>query len=110
MSGTPKRILVVAQDASLRETRAMLLRSAGYTVEPVASDNDALKLLETDQFDLVLLGRDSGASIGIDQRLQEKYPSLLTLKIDDLSRSKYVSRMTDSMPDHVIDTLREMLT
>jgi DNA-binding NtrC family response regulator len=109
MSVTHKRILVVTRDAHLRETRVMLLRSAGYTVISVSSDDDALRLLETDRLDLVLLGRSSGMSIGIDQRLRERYPSLLTLKIDDLGHSEYATRMTDSAPEHVIHTLKEML-
>ena len=110
MSGTRKRILVVTQDAPLRETRVMLLKAAGYTVTSVSSDDDALRLLEKDRFDLVLLGRSSELSVGIDQRLREKHPLLLTLKIDDLDGSEYPSRVTDSIPEHVIDALKEMLT
>jgi hypothetical protein len=92
------------------ERALLLLSAAGYTVTSVSSDDDALKLLEADRFDLVLLGRSSELSVGIDQRLREKHPSLLTLKIDDLGGSEYPSRMTDSMPEHVIDALKEMLT
>jgi hypothetical protein len=109
MSVTFKRILVVAQNAPLRETRVMLLSAAGYTVTSVSSDDDALRLLETDRFDLVLLGRSSETSVGLDESLREKYPLLLTLKIDDLHRSEFPSRMTDSVPEHVIDALKEML-
>jgi hypothetical protein len=44
-----------------------------------------MKLLEIEQFDLVLLGRRSQiAKKGIDQRLREKYPNLLILKIQSM--------------------------
>jgi hypothetical protein len=48
---------------------------------------------------------------GIDQRLREKYPELLILKIESVSepRSVYPSRITDSAPRHVLEALHEML-
>ena len=68
-------------------------------------------LLLTDVYDLVLLGRNSELHRkGIDQRLREKYPDLLTLKIvNEADASIWPSRMTDSEPEHVIVALHEML-
>lgn len=74
MSVSRKRVLVVAQDAPLRETRVMLLSAVGYTVTSVSSDDDALRLLETDRFDLVLLGRSSELSEGIDSEAAREVP------------------------------------
>jgi hypothetical protein len=107
----PKRILVVAHDRRLKATRVSLLESQGYRVESVESDSAAMALLETEAFDLVLLGRDSGLHKKfLDQRLREKYPQLLTLKIVNHEEpSVYPSRLTDSQPEHVIVALREML-
>jgi DNA-binding response OmpR family regulator len=56
----PKRILVVAHDRPLKGTRVSLLESEGYRVESVESDDAAMTLLETETFDLILLGRNSG--------------------------------------------------
>jgi DNA-binding response OmpR family regulator len=51
-----KRILVVAHDRPLKESRVKLLWSQRYIVDSVETDDDAMKLLETEHFDLVLLG------------------------------------------------------
>jgi response regulator RpfG family c-di-GMP phosphodiesterase len=107
----PKRILVVADDRPLRTTRVFLLESEGYRVECVESDDEAMTMLLTETYDLVLLGRNSELhKKGIDQRLREKYPHLLTLKIvNEADASIWPSRMTDSEPKHVIVALHEML-
>jgi hypothetical protein len=108
-----KRVLVVAHNAPLRTSRVLLLQSNGYYVESVGADDEAMELLENEQFDLILIGRKSQLLIkGIDQRLREKYPNLLTLKIEALGEieSIYPSRMTDAVPEHVIAALKEMLT
>ncbi len=86
----------------------MLLESASYSVISVSSDEDALRLLETENFDLILLGRNTHSAVALDKLLRAKYPTLLTLKIDGLE-SKYPSRITDAVPIHVLDALREML-
>ena len=108
MTFTAKRILVVANEKPLRDSRAMLLDSAGYSVVSVCSDGDALSLLESETFDLILLGCNTDSEVALDKLLRAKYPTLLTLKIDGLE-SKYPSRITDAVPIHVLDALREML-
>jgi DNA-binding NtrC family response regulator len=107
----PKRILVVADDRPLRASRVSLLEGEGYRVESAESDDDAMSMLLTEVYDLVLLGRNSEMhKKGIDQRLREKYPYLLTLKIvNEADASIWPSRMTDSGPRHVIVALHEML-
>lgn len=50
--------------------------------------------------------------MGLDQRLREKYPNLLTLKIqpDGDLISIYPSRITGSVPQYVVEALKEMLS
>jgi DNA-binding response OmpR family regulator len=94
-----RRILVIAHDRPLKETRVSLLQAQGYIVESVESDDAAMELLATESFDLVLLGHRSVLPIkGIDQRLREKYPRLATLKIEIAGErhSVYPTRVTDS--------------
>jgi CheY-like chemotaxis protein len=86
----------------------MLLEHEGYTVAASSSDDDAMERLETESFDLILIGRNSKSSVALDKRLRAKYPTLLTLKIDSVE-SQYPSRITDAMPTHLLETLREML-
>jgi DNA-binding NtrC family response regulator len=112
MSPSPKRILVVAHDQMLRMTRVSMLERAGYTVFSAVADDGAMGLLETAQFDLILLGRKSQIpKTGLDQRLREKYPNLLTLKIQSSGDivSLYPSRTTNAVPEHVMNALKEML-
>ena len=56
-----KLILVVSHDTLLRSTRVghFSLERAGYSVISIATDDDAMELLETEQFDLLLVGRKS---------------------------------------------------
>jgi CheY-like chemotaxis protein len=108
MTVTAKRILVVANEKPLRETRTMLVESEGYSVVSVCSDEDAFSLLETECFDLILIGRNTESPVPLDERLRTKYPDLLILKIDHFA-SAYPSRITDAVPTHVLDALREML-
>jgi CheY-like chemotaxis protein len=113
MAPEKKSILIVAHDGNLLQTRKMLLEHAGYTVAAVVSDDEAMTLLETKVFDLILLGRASKIQqLGLDQRLRQKYPNLLTLKIqpDGDIVSTYPSRITDAVPQHVVDALKEMLS
>jgi hypothetical protein len=106
-----KRILVVGHGQPLRDTQIALLRDHGYHVEAVDTDDQAMTILETEQFDLILIGQDSVMPRkGIDQRIREKYPNLLTLKIQaEPSASPYASRIIDPAPRHVIEALYEML-
>ncbi len=74
----PKSILVVAHDRPLRETRVQLLQYAGFFVKSVETDDDAMAILETEQFGLILPGRKSQLPRKqMDQRSREKYPGLL---------------------------------
>jgi CheY-like chemotaxis protein len=107
-----KRILVLAHDETLRNTRAMLLLNLGYAVATVETPDEALTLLSRNRFDLVLIGRKSRLpGKGIDQRLRETYPDLPILKVAEILEeySPYVSQTTDSMPSNVVASVREML-
>lgn len=104
----PKRILVVSYDRAHAASRTALLQKAGYMVASVESACQAMRLLESTQFDLILLARKSlQPPIEIDRRLHEKYPHLLTLKIDaELNVSSFPAGITDSMPHAVVEALR----
>ena len=51
----PKRILVVDDDEMVLEALGGLLRPEGYEVHLVSSGSEALKRLEEDDYDLLLL-------------------------------------------------------
>jgi DNA-binding NtrC family response regulator len=107
-----KRILVVAHKQPLRESRLEILQREGYCVQAVETDDEAMLTVQNVPFDAILIGRKSRLlQKGIDQRLREKYPELLILKIESTSEpsSVYPSRITDSAPRHVLEALHEML-
>ena len=107
-----KRILVVAHYPPLKSSRVEMLNKVGYEVESVDSDDAAMALLETEHFDLVLIGRKSQLTQkGLDQRLREKYPHLLILKIESTGHatSVYPSQIIDSQPKHLMDALEHLL-
>ncbi len=107
-----KRILVVAHYPPLKLSRIEMLDRAGYEVAAVESDDAAMTLLETEHFDLVLIGRKSQLTEkGLDQRLREKYPHLLILKIEAAGSrtSVYPTQIIDSQPKNLIDALKQLL-
>ena len=72
-SPTSKRALAVSDDTDLLHTRVLLLESQGYMVEGVASHNEAMSLLLTTDFDLVLFGRNSSLfGSHLDERIRSK--------------------------------------
>lgn len=89
-----------------------MLNNLGYEVESVESDDAAMGFLEKKHFDLVLIGRKSQLTEkGLDQRLREKYPHLLILKIDSAGpgTSVYSSQIISSQPKHLTDVLQHLL-
>jgi DNA-binding NtrC family response regulator len=54
MDPSHERILVVDDEAQLRRMFERILRTEGYEVRCASSGNEALKLLETEWFDLVV--------------------------------------------------------
>jgi DNA-binding response OmpR family regulator len=112
MYSTPKSILVVSHDEALRATRVAVLETGGYKVSSVSTDDQAMALLESDTFDLVLVGRKSLLPvIEIDERVRKRHPNLLILKIEDLDNNAriFASRNTDPGPGHVLVALKDML-
>lgn len=55
MTSAEKLVLVVEDDASIREVISDVLQDKGYRVLPAANGADALRLLETDLPDVVAL-------------------------------------------------------
>ena len=112
MSSVPKSVLLVSHDEMLRTTRSALLKTGGYEVTAVATDDEAMALLESERFDLVLIGRKTTRLVTeIDERLRERYPKQLVLKIEDLDVADigFATRDTDSNPEHVLLALKQML-
>ena len=84
----------------LRDLRVRLLESEGFRVESVETDDEAMNLLQTAQFDLVLLGHQSALPEKIiDQRIRERFPNLATLKIE-IGGERYSAIQQESLTPH----------
>ena len=107
----PQRIRIVAHDRSVRSSRVQLLRSNGYEVTFVTFDDEAIVLLNNEQFDVVLIGHGSmTAKVRLDQWLREAYPEMLILQIENLKEnSTFPSRIIRSRPEDVLEAIHEML-
>jgi DNA-binding response OmpR family regulator len=55
MTGTPPRILVVEDEPHIRELVCLHLSHEGYACDGVGDGQHALKLAESDRFDLLVL-------------------------------------------------------
>src|SRR5512146_1994801 len=56
MAEEPPRILSISYDPALLTSRNDLLRQAGYAVTGASNLNDALYAVESEEFDLVIVG------------------------------------------------------
>ncbi|MBJ7448550.1 MAG: response regulator [Brevundimonas sp.] len=78
----PGSILIVEDDAMIRDLADRILTGAGYSVAPVASGTAALDLLKRVRFDLVLLDIHMPNMSGLDlldhmRRLYVKVPVVM---------------------------------
>lgn len=107
-----KRVLVFSSDPTLAKTRAGLVQAAGFPCEVVTSRDSALRLLQAERFDLVLLGREpTHLDHELEQRIREIRPETMTLKIEFIysGGGECASRNTDPSPSRVVSALRELL-
>ena len=74
----PKRVLIVDDDASVRLMLGRVLMDEGYAVKTVANGADALILVRTEPFDLVLLDLGLPPTNGWDvfAGLRAEHPAL----------------------------------
>ena len=75
------RLLVVDDEENLRITTAAILEQEGYAVETASSGNEAVKLLEGAEFDLVLtdLHMDGGDGLSVLAEIRRRAP--LTISV-----------------------------
>lgn len=75
------RLLVVDDEESLRITTAAILEAEGYAVETAASGNEAVALLERDEYDLVLtdLHMEGGDGLSVLAEIRRRAP--LTISV-----------------------------
>src|SRR6516165_47344 len=72
------RVLVVAQEMGLRAKIALVLRSAGYTVELAENRKRALEVAAREQIDAAIIVRNPILA-GLEGELHDKVPRTIAL-------------------------------
>lgn len=99
--GEGDRILWVDDEVDLLRPHLMLLEEEGYDVEAIMNGHDALELLGSDSFDLVLLDEQMPGLRGIEvlSRLRERSPHLpvvmVTKSEEDSTMHEAIGRRAD---------------
>jgi DNA-binding NtrC family response regulator len=113
----PRTILIVEGDASNRRSTARLVESLGYQPLQTTGIGDAIKQLEEQDPDFVLLGFDLEDALGLDAlaQIREADPDLAVIM---LAPNLWDSRVAEAMRKGAIaylarpfgqDDLREVL-
>src|SRR5580698_5513833 len=72
---SPARILVIDDESAIRESLEVLLTLEGYQVRMATEGEQGLRMLEQDNFDLVLLG------LALLPQIRERQPELPVIMI-----------------------------
>ena|SRR5579884_2006437 len=111
-----KRILLVDRDDSRRETRVMLLVSAGYEVEVSASWAIAEGADHEGRFDLVILSLHYGGpqeALDYSDKVAKENPTLPVLLLMDtgvfVPRDTLSRSIETGLPVEMLQTIAEML-
>jgi CheY-like chemotaxis protein len=108
-------ILAISHEPELLESRSSILRSAGYAVAQVLSVNQAIELLESSHFDLVLLGHSVPAQDRDYLTRLIRASGLLTpvVTVAPLGDGHFPDAFTDatvnSAPEKLLSGIREVL-
>lgn len=80
-------ILVVDDEATIREAALQLIEDAGHYAEPASDSETAFAALSSATFDLVLLDLQLGAENGIDvlQTIRKKFPKISIVMFSGLA-------------------------
>jgi DNA-binding response OmpR family regulator len=92
-----KRALLLDDDAAMRRLVSLLLKRAGYVVDPVTSGNDAIDAIENQQYAAILLDLMMPLEGGMTviRYLRENAPAMLRRVI-----------VITGAPDAVVDPIR----
>lgn len=99
---TSARILIVDDDADFRDTYRDLLGDEGYAVETAGSTNEALRKVDEDRWDVVLLDQKlegiAGSDVGLDlaAQIRTRAPSARVLMVTAYASDAAIRRAFDA--------------
>ena len=99
------RVLVIEDEPPLRERLVTRLHTEGYAVDAIMNGNDALELLRTESYDLVLLDEQMPGLRGLDvlKELRRRAPRLPVVMV---TKSEADSTMHEAIGQRADDGLR----
>ncbi|MDR3408203.1 MAG: PAS domain S-box protein [Methylovirgula sp.] len=115
-----RKLLIVDQDAQSRELKMQLLELAGLQPTAVETGREALRCLDTEVFDLVLVSDEAadGDEAGFYQTVKEKSPATAVLRMaraDGVKTSAAIDAAIDGFlldpfePSELITLVRSLL-
>jgi CheY-like chemotaxis protein len=105
------RVLVVDDDAALRHALTALLDQAGYRTEPASDGAEALRKLQQDPIDLLLLDIGLPGLNGLDvlaqTRTQPAPPRVVMMTADDTPEDRFIRK--PFAPRRIVEVVKDVL-
>ena len=110
---SPPHILSVGKDRHLMWSRSMILRTAGYSVDEAYTVEAAIKLVDQDSIDAMLIchtvpGREQNLLIST-VRSQRRLMPILCIKAYVFETTPKTSIAVENDPDALLNALRQAL-
>jgi len=104
METSPKRILVVDDDESIRGIVSQMISVLGYEVVSADSGENGLNLFLKNRFDLVITDLDMPGMKGLDLAglIKKKSPYTLVILMTGQDKELIQTKIRDSSVDHAL--------
>jgi DNA-binding NtrC family response regulator len=99
-----KRVLILDDEASIRELCARVLSRAGFAVVTAGNGTEGLKLLQAEAFDLVISDIRMPGISGLDvlEHAKQRYPSIIVVLITGFGTPEALSRAKASGAEKIL--------
>ena len=93
----PASILVIDDEASIRESLEVLLSLEGYTIAMAVDGEEGLRMLESNSYDLVLLDLAMPGQSGLEilPQIKERQPDLPVIMITAYKEGSHIKRAVE---------------
>ncbi len=100
-----RRLLIVDPDAQSRELKVQLLKLSGLQPTAVETGREALRCLDTEVFDLVLMSDEAaeGDEAGFYQTVKEKSPATAVLRMARAGSVKTSAAIDATIDGYLLD-------
>lgn len=98
----PLRVLVVEDQNDTRRAMQLLLQRTGHMVQSAGSVQEALRLAEQNEFDVLVsdLGLPDGSGLDVVRAIRARYPQIRAIALSGLGMEEDVQRAREAGFDH----------